>query len=183
MHRIEGPTADENNHFRPGDPQLGVPATKLSPDWFNDVQENLAKFIEAQDIVLEKGNWDQLTSAILAAQSTFQDNTPIKIIQNNRAAWTDLAGMVFDKTKIKSVLFRYDLQRKTDSTDLLEGGSFRISVKSGTWVFLPGVPSGDDAGTEWDVDAVTGQVKYKSSSLAGLDYEGKMYLKIEKYLL
>lgn len=183
MHRIDGATAYPDNKFGMGDPQNAVPATKVHADWLNDIQENLAVFIEAQGIVLEKGNYNQLAEAVLKAQGTFQDSTLKKTIQNNRVAWTDLADMLFDKTQIKSVLFRYDLQRTSSTTDLLEGGSFRISVKSGSWIMIPGVSGNDDSGVEWNVDSVTGQVQYKSTPLDGTDYVGNVYLKLEKYLL
>lgn len=66
MHRIDAPGATQENLFTEGNPTLGIPATQVSDDWLNDVQENIAEVIEAAGIVLDKGNYAQLTSAILA---------------------------------------------------------------------------------------------------------------------
>lgn len=177
MHRIDTPTADENNRFIIGDPQTAVPATDLSADWFNDVQENLAQFIEAQGIVLAKGNWAQLTLAINAASSTFSEVTPKKTILNSQAAFVNLIGVIYDKTLIKAASHEYVIERNTDGIQLLERGEFTVAVKNGVWTMILGIPRNDDSGVEFDVDPITGQVKYKSTAVAGADYVGNIYLK------
>lgn len=177
MHRIDTPTADINNRFIEGDPQTAVPATELSAEWFNDVQENLAQFIEAQGIALEKGNWTKLTQAINAASSTFSEVTPKKTILNNQAAFVNLVGVVYDKTLVKAVSHEYVIDRSTADIQLLERGEFTVAVKNGVWTLILGIPRNDDSGVEFDVDALTGQVKYKSTALAGVNYAGNIYLK------
>lgn len=70
-HRIDTSTADLNKHgpgkagFVKGDPSSGVPSTRLSDDWCDDIQENICRAVEAAGIVLEKGNHTQLTDAIV----------------------------------------------------------------------------------------------------------------------
>lgn len=70
MHRIDNATAVLNLHgtgkhgFGGGDPVNGIPATRFTPDWCNDLQENIARAIEAAGISLSKGNGNQLTEAI-----------------------------------------------------------------------------------------------------------------------
>lgn len=177
MHRIDTPTADVNKRFITGDPQTGVPATDLSAEWFNDVQENLAKFIEAQGIVLVKGNWDQLTEAILAASTSFSKVTQKKTILNGQAALVNLVGVIYDKALVKAVSHEYIIDRKTADIHLLERGEFTVAVKDGVWIVVLGNARNDDAGVEFDVDPATGQVKYKSNALAGVDYVGEVYLK------
>ncbi len=66
MHRIDGPGATAQNTFTEGSPTGGVPATVVTDDWLNDVQENIAKAIENAGITLAKGNYQQLTQAISA---------------------------------------------------------------------------------------------------------------------
>lgn len=66
MHRIDTPSATTTNQFTEGSPTGGVPATVVSDDWLNDVQENICKAIEGAGITLQKGNFDQLRLAIIA---------------------------------------------------------------------------------------------------------------------
>ena len=64
MHRIDGPGA-VNNLFSEGDPSVPQMATVVTSVWLNDVQENLARAIEAAGITPVKGDYDQLRRAIL----------------------------------------------------------------------------------------------------------------------
>lgn len=60
MHRIDAD--DDDGLFK----KTPAPATILTPEWTNDVQENLARLIEAAGITLVKGDYGQLTAAIRA---------------------------------------------------------------------------------------------------------------------
>lgn len=64
MHRVDSP-GSVNGLFQNGNPVVGQQATQLLADWFNDVQENLAKVIEDAGLELEKGNWELLREAIV----------------------------------------------------------------------------------------------------------------------
>ncbi|WP_321821225.1 MULTISPECIES: hypothetical protein [unclassified Burkholderia] len=76
MHRIDHQTAVAERpaplaagapgYFGRGDPLSGKPATFLTADWGNDVQENICQAIEAAGIDLSKGDGRQLLLAILA---------------------------------------------------------------------------------------------------------------------
>lgn len=50
--------------FSPGNPALGQLATQLDADWYNDLQENICRFIEAAGIVLSPGDYSQFAAAI-----------------------------------------------------------------------------------------------------------------------
>lgn len=50
--------------FTKGDPSMAVPATRVTQDWLNAVQEELAAAIEGQGLVLDKGNRTQLLQAM-----------------------------------------------------------------------------------------------------------------------
>lgn len=63
MHRVDGP-GHANNLFTEGDPQQAVPATIVTDDWLNDVQEELANIIEDAGITLSKGTQTQLRDAV-----------------------------------------------------------------------------------------------------------------------
>lgn len=64
MHRIDGPGATVDNKFTDGDPVGGVPATLVTDDWLNDVQEELLSVLTAAGITPVKGTQNQVLAAI-----------------------------------------------------------------------------------------------------------------------
>lgn len=63
MHRIDT-EGHEAGLFQDGTPQIGQQGTILDAAWLNDVQENIARVIEAAGIPLVKGDFDQLKLAL-----------------------------------------------------------------------------------------------------------------------
>lgn len=59
MQRIKHPTA-QGGRFTEGDPQTGTPATLLTADWANTVQEELAGLLEGLGVALDPTNNSQL---------------------------------------------------------------------------------------------------------------------------
>ncbi|MFH2126350.1 MAG: hypothetical protein ABIK12_07515 [Pseudomonadota bacterium] len=55
-----------SNQFTDGDPQAGTPATVISAEWLNAVQNELVNVIEAAGIELDKNDSAQLLAALLA---------------------------------------------------------------------------------------------------------------------
>ena len=70
MHRIDHSTADVTDPLKPlfteGNPGLGAPATVVTDDWLNDVQENIMKVLEAAGITPTKGDEEDLYDALQA---------------------------------------------------------------------------------------------------------------------
>lgn len=64
MHRIDTAYATVANLFTEGNPAVGEPATRISDDWLNDLQEELCNVIESAGITLAKGTRTQLLSAL-----------------------------------------------------------------------------------------------------------------------
>lgn len=64
MHRIDGPGATADNRFTDGDPTGSVPATVVTDDWLNDVQEEILSVLTDQNITPAKGTQNQLLAAI-----------------------------------------------------------------------------------------------------------------------
>jgi len=74
MFRIDHPTraaalpspdpVASQGFFTKGDPTMAVPATRVTQDWLNAVQEELANAIEAEGVVLDKGDRRQLSRAL-----------------------------------------------------------------------------------------------------------------------
>jgi microcystin-dependent protein len=64
MHRIDTSTATPAHLFTDGDPLTGTPATVVSDDWCNAVQEEICAVVEGAGIGLSKPANDQLKAAI-----------------------------------------------------------------------------------------------------------------------
>lgn len=64
MHRIDGAAAAPGGLFTEGDPNVGTPATVVTDDWLNAVQEEIAGVIEGSGTSLSKPSNAQLLSAI-----------------------------------------------------------------------------------------------------------------------
>ena len=72
MHRID--EDDAAGLFTEGNPSIGQAATKVTDDWLNDVQENLADLVEGSGGSLVKGTYTQVRTAVnalIAAQNTY----------------------------------------------------------------------------------------------------------------
>lgn len=87
MHRIDGPGATGDNRFTEGDPASATPATTVTDDWLNAVQEEIAAVIESAGIALSKGSNGQLLSAIASKISAA---IPTNVPQGNRGAFSNL---------------------------------------------------------------------------------------------
>lgn len=66
MHRIDGPGATVDHKFTDGDPVGGVPATVVTDDWLNEIQEEIMSVLAAASIAPVKGTQNQLLGAIRA---------------------------------------------------------------------------------------------------------------------
>ena len=173
MHRIDAPGATIDNKFTEGNPSQGIPATQVSDDWLNDVQEEIANVIEAEGITLVKGTQNQLLAALntlLGVGGTQYQQS----ILNNQAAPLDITGLVFDKTNYKAAQISFELYRQTDSENAQEIGHLFASHNSWTNQWRISLSSNlDDAGVEFTITAA-GQVQYTSSNIAGANYQGKL---------
>ena len=65
MHRIDTPTATSDGLFTEGDPLVPTPATVVSADWLNSVQEELATIVTNAGLELQKADNTQVLTAIL----------------------------------------------------------------------------------------------------------------------
>lgn len=78
MHRIDGDGATVDNTFTDGDAGAGIPATVVTADWANDVQENLCTFIDAYAGPLVKGDGNQLQTAVGNLVDSVVENLPLQ---------------------------------------------------------------------------------------------------------
>jgi hypothetical protein len=66
MQRIQGDYATEDNRFTDGNPAGGVPATVVTDEWLNGVQEEIMAVIEAAGLTADGADLTQLRQAIAA---------------------------------------------------------------------------------------------------------------------
>lgn len=87
MHRIDGPGATTENKFTEGDPTVGVPATNVTGDWLNAIQEEISAAIEDAGLTLAKPDNTQLAEAIriIAGQSVGWGTGDVKLTMKTAA--------------------------------------------------------------------------------------------------
>lgn len=67
VHRIDTEFATPGGLFTEGNPATSEPPTETTDDWLNDIQENIVQAVENAGITPTKGDYTQLSQAILAA--------------------------------------------------------------------------------------------------------------------
>lgn len=175
MHRIDAPGFAPGNLFTEGNPALGVPATEVSDDWLNDVQEEITTVIEGQGIVLVKGTQTQLQSAIFSMIGAGGTNTKIDPLLNVTADQV-VTGLIFDKTVTKAALIYFDIHRETDSSNVQETGILAVThdSKDDAWRLELIQSNFDDSGSEFNIVVATGQVRVTTDTLAGTNYAAQL---------
>ena len=73
MHRIDSSTATPDGRFTEGNPTIPVPATTVTADWLNAMQEEAIAVLAAAGIAPDKANNAQMLAAIL---KLIADSTP-----------------------------------------------------------------------------------------------------------
>lgn len=100
MHRIDGPAAAPGNLFTDGDPTAGTPATVVTDDWLNAVQEEVCNVILGASIPLSKPANNQL---LLAIQALVAAAVPVGAVQGflrsaAPSGWLKLNGQAVSRT-------------------------------------------------------------------------------------
>jgi len=152
---------------------LGIPATVVTDDWANDVQEELCNLVENQGITLVKGTQNQVLNAIksLIARG---GNELQQDIDNNQASPVSLTGLLFNSANDKAAQFDFEIYRQTASGSRIEAGTCFLSYRTATSVWeLSQSTQFDDSGVTLSVTS-GGQVQYISDNFAGASYVGKI---------
>ena len=145
MHRIDSSTATPDNRFTEGDPTIPVPATTVTDDWLNAVQEELIAILAAANVTPDKANNAQVLAAI---QRLIADKTGIAKVGVNGLVNPDGVTIKIDATGKISVV-------QSDKYDLGEFYCFRHpTLKPGFAPLQGGLISGVYQGkniTEWPI--------------------------------
>jgi hypothetical protein len=177
MHRIDDPNAIPElpalgaegtpGYFDEGDPLTGKPATGVSADWLNAVQESLALTIETAEMELVKGNNDLLRQAVRwhAADALAPYLNSLKAIivaaglTHDPASTTQLRqAILLDTHKVGDVVIRAD----DTSPATLYGGTW-VNYAAGR--VLVGLDAND---TDFDAVGKTGGAKTHTLTTAQL---------------
>ena len=170
-------------YFTEGDPVTAVPATIVSGDWANAVQEEIIGVILGAGLTPTKGSNGQLASAIGISSTDVTTNFTIA----NNTTSAAITGLLFALATFRAVEIEYSIYRKTDSPiEVAAMGKLRLVAKpvANSWDLLPGLEEGDDCGMTFIADvSVPGsvQLRYTSTNLAGANYVGTLRYKISRY--
>lgn len=94
-------------------------------------------------------------------------------IANNVSSATNVNGLNFDPSQVRSAIINYSLYRHTNSNELSECGQILITYKTtaGTWELAQTYAG--SSGVTFTITN-TGQIKYTSTNVSGSSYTGKM---------
>ena len=182
MFRIDSEGATLDNKFTEGDPSLGVPATVVSADWLNAVQEEISNVVETNGLVLNKANSGQLQAALLEFFLKGGRAAPInQAIANTQVVEADVVGFKVDKATVKAKICLIDMERKTSTSNKQSIGILFITrdTADSQWRISPLTFLDDDMGVTFSLvddagPATTSQLKYVSDTLAGGAYSGNL---------
>lgn len=178
MFRIDSEGSTVDNKFTEGDPSLGVPATVVSADWLNSVQEEIAQFVEYAGITLDKLNDNQLQAALIEFFLRGGRDVPLTQVLANNTSDADVVGFTYDKTVVKTKIALFNIERKTDTQQVQESGILFVTYNSKDDVWTPSYLSvhGDaDVSFTSVVDAGdVSKLQYTTGNLAGASYVGEL---------
>ncbi|HAZ7377156.1 gp53-like domain-containing protein [Escherichia coli] len=133
MHRIDTKTAQKDkfgagkNGFTRGNPQTGTPATDLDDDYFDMLQEELCSVVEASGASLEKGQHDQLLTALRAL--LLSRKNPFGDIKSDGTVKTALENLGLGETINKA---SGAMQKSANGADISDVSAFRNALQLGT---------------------------------------------------
>lgn len=86
-----------------------------------------------------------------------------------------IAGLIFNKLRIKSAIVDFDIHRESDSSNVQEIGKLAVvyDPKDDVWRITIMISSLDDAGGVFNVTS-TGQVRISTDDLTGTNYDGQL---------
>lgn len=179
MFKIDSEGATVDNLFTEGDPQQGIPATVVSDDWLNAVQQELVTVVESVGIDLVKGEIDQVFKGILELFLRGGRVAPIVQDLANNSTNQDVAGVEIDGAITKSKILLFDIERSTNDGTFIQTGVMFLTYdnKAGAMKDPSFLSVHDFAGVDFSTVVVSDEnykLRYTTDNLAGANYAGKM---------
>jgi len=180
MFRIDSDGATVGNRFTEGDPGTAVPATVVSDEWLNNVQEEIIKPIEEMGLTLDKLQEGQLWEALLELALRGGIKTPLTQSLDNNAGPLDVTGFLMNKSVALCKVAFYYIERKTDTQSVQEAGILisRYNSRDDDWE-QESMSLFNDSGVIFsidDADTDAAQLQYTTDDLTGTTYSGQMRL-------
>jgi len=178
MFRIDSEGATVGNLFTEGNPATAVPATVVSADWLNEVQEEIALPVTEMGIALVKGSQNQLYAALIEMFLRGGRKTPIIQALSNNSGPLDVVGFEFDSANIVAKVADFYIERKTDTQNVQEVGQIIVRWDSADSAWDISAPSSfDDAGVTFSTVVESGtnfKLQYTTNDLTGTTYSGTL---------
>lgn len=182
-----GPVGSTVGYFTEGDPVNSIPATVVSADWLNSVQEELISLLTATGITPDKKNRTQVLASIISLIEN-RASTPNALILNNQTVAIDLGGagdFEFDGSVHRQVIIDFNIYRKDAGTEICSAGKLVLTFKpvANAWEIIPYFDGPDDVGVTFSLDQSAGvaQVQYQTTDLSAGSYLGEMRAKISRF--
>ena len=174
MKRIEG------DRFTQGDPNTGLPATIITATWCNDMQEEVCNAILSRKGAITNTP-DELAQALedLSRRGMTLPVLPMVAKAEKESDAVPIAGLKFDKDRIKVAYFNIHFERKTS-----ENFQSEEWTAAAIFTFIK-----EKNKLDWDISTSsilstsgamsicideTGQVKYTCRELKGDNYRGEI---------
>lgn len=136
----------------------------------NDVEINLIDTIQS-DIVTLQNEVNTLKQSPTAPGNLVDAAE----ITNNQSVFVNIADAVLPEGT-KTAILHYSVERSNSVDSFLQIGELKV-VTDGTSFFINDSFSGDFAGVDFNITS-SGQIQYKSSYMASISYQSKLYIKI-----
>ena len=136
----------------------------------NDQEVNVIDDIQSDIISLQ----NQINSI---NQSSSVDSNLVDGIEitNNQSVFVNITDAVLpDNTR--TAILHYSVERSNSVDNFVQIGELKIT-SDGSSFFINDTFSGDFAGVDFNITS-SGQIQYKSSYMASISYQSKMYIKI-----
>ena len=165
MHRIDTSTATSDGLFTEGDPLVPTPATVVSADWLNAVQEELVNTLSAAGIAPDKADNAQLAAALSALVLSKVDGKTTQADAGGVITVKDVAiggdledlaskrGFFYDKYVPWYAGTPEDTYLLTDFNEFKKPGRYHIRWREGTdaegGVVTQNNPNASNGGSYW----------------------------------
>ena len=185
MFRIDSEGATEANLFTEGNPATSVPATVVSADWLNSVQEEICQFIENQGLTLAKADDTQFEQAMRVMMlNGAPKGQEIDVAIANNSGPTSVSGLDFAKATYKGGRFDFNIHRRTDTQSKDAAGHCVVShdTENDTWSISEMSHFDSDHGVTFSITSA-GQIQVTMNELTGANYTGVLRVHNVKKIL